>query len=373
VTALWRCTQLCEVRISATGFPSPSGIDELMKILLVAPIDETVPPVAYGGIEQVVHLLDHDLTARGHNVTLLASSGSVAASRLIPITDEPIERPHNDREAEYVTAIKHQAVQRVATVLADERPDIVLNHSWRVLDTLTSYSSLTTVHFPLDTEPYRSIFLTKKHAAYISISNAQKRDALNLLFVATIYNGIDVAAMPYSGQQGDYLAFLGRVSPEKGLDIAIRTAQRIGIPLRIAAKLDHVHVPWFHDVILPLAQRGGVEFVGEITASQKGPFLSRAIALLHPSRCNEPFGLAVVEAMACGTPVVALNRGAAIEIIQHGYTGFVVDNEAGIWTAIKNLHKIERSACREHAASRFDRHRMAEEYEKFALAHLAKQ
>jgi glycosyltransferase involved in cell wall biosynthesis len=338
-----------------------------MRIILVAPIEETVPPAAYGGIEQMVHLLDHDLTARGHQVTLLASGGSSASSRLVPLAAEPLGRPGTEREVESFRAMKDQAARSAATVIADERPDIVLNHSWRVLDYLGSCLSLTTVHFPLDTEPYRSVFLARKHAVYVSISNAQRRGVRSLMFAGTVYNGIDVATFPYSAAQGDYLAFLGRVSPEKGLDIAIRVAQRAGIPLKVAAKLDLAHRPWFHDVITPLVRRGGVELVGEIPAHQKGPFLAGAIALLHPSRWSEPFGLAAVEAMACGTPVLALNRGAAAEIVQPSRTGFVVDDEAGLIAAIAHLERIDRSACREHAASRFDRRRMAEEYEKLAL------
>jgi glycosyltransferase involved in cell wall biosynthesis len=338
-----------------------------MRIILVAPIEETVPPVAYGGIEQVVHLLDHDLVARGHEVTLLASGGSSAARRLIPLAEKALGRPKSESERSAFPALKNQAAQLAATIIAEERPDIVLNHSRRLLDCLRTNPSLTTVHFPLDVEPYRGTFFARNHATFVAISKAQRRDGCGLRFAGTVYNGVDVAAFPYRASHGTYLAFLGRMSPEKGLDIAIRVAQQAGIPLKVAAKLDIAERLWFDDVIVPLLGHGGVELVGEITARDKGAFLADALALLHPSRWSEPFGLAAVEAMACGTPVLTLNRGAAAEIVQNGHTGFVVDDEAALVSAIDGLNRIERVACRQHVASRFDRRLMAEEYEQLAL------
>jgi glycosyltransferase involved in cell wall biosynthesis len=338
-----------------------------MRIALVAPVEETVPPVGYGGIEDMIHHLDHELTARGHQVTLLASGGSSASCRLVPLVAGPLGRPRTQEEIESIRAMKNHCAQSAARKIAEERPEVVLNHCWRALDYLGAFPSLTTVHYPLDTEPYRGIFFARKHAAYVSISNAQRRDGYGLTFAGTVYNGVDIEAFPYSPVQGDYLAFLGRISPDKGLDIAIRVAQTVGIPLKVAAKLDLVDRRWFEEVIVPLLQHGGVELIGEIPRNQKGHFLACAIALLHPSRWSEPFGLAAVEAMACGTPVLALNRGAAAEIIQHGRTGFVVDDEAGLIANIDNLTLIDRSVCQRHAASNFGRGRMAERYEELAV------
>jgi glycosyltransferase involved in cell wall biosynthesis len=209
--------------------------------------------------------------------------------------------------------------------------------------------------------------LARDHATYISISAAQRRSAPGLRFAGTVYNGIDVASFPFSADRGSYLAFLGRVSPDKGLDIAIRTAQEVGVLLKIAAKVDVAQRPWFDEVIAPLVKRGGVDLIGEITAGEKGQFLKGALALMHPSRWSEPFGLAVVEAMACGFPVLTLNRGAAAELVEHGRTGFVVDDETALASAIGDLHQIDRSACRSHVAAKFDRRLMAEQYEKLAL------
>jgi glycosyltransferase involved in cell wall biosynthesis len=263
--------------------------------------------------------------------------------------------------------LKDQAARRAAEIISDERPDIVLNHSWRLLAYLRTDTSLTTIHFPLDAEPYRAIFFARNYATYVAISSAQRRDGHGLRFAGTVYNGVDVAALPYSAGRGNYFAFLGRISPKKGLDIAIRVAQQVGILLKVAAKLDIADRAWFNDVISPLVDRGGVELVGEITAADKAAFLGGALALLHPSRWSEPFGLAAVEAMACGTPVLTLNRGAAAEIVQDGRTGFVVNDEAALVSAVDCLAKIERSACREHVASRFDRRLMAAQYEQLAL------
>jgi glycosyltransferase involved in cell wall biosynthesis len=338
-----------------------------MRIFLVAPIEETVPPVAYGGIEQVVHLLDHDMTARGHQVTLLASGGSSASSRLIPLVAKPLGRPATSEEAENFPVLKDRAARYAASVIAEEHPDIVLNHSWRVLDYLDRSPTLTTVHFPLDAGPYREVFFARRHAAYVSISYSQRRDGHGLAFEGTVHNGIDVEAFPYSPAQGGYLAYLGRISPEKGLDIAIRVARKAGIPLKVAAKLDIANGRWFEEVIVPLIHGGDVELVGEISGHQKGTFLSGAMALLHPSRWSEPFGLAAVEAMACGTPVLALNRGAAAEIVDHGRTGFIAEDEDGLVSSLKRVSSIERPACRRHAAQRFGRQQMAERYEKLAL------
>lgn len=344
-----------------------------MRIVLVAPIDETVPPTAYGGIEQMVHFLDHDLAARGHQVTLLASEGSSSPNRLFFISPRPSQRPLDDEGLISVRALKLQAARRAAEIIIDENPDVVLNHSWRLLDCVRRDALLTTIHFPLDAEPYRSTFLARNHAQYVAISHAQRGGGHGLKFVGTIHNGVDSSALPYCPEPGSYLAFLGRISPVKGLDIAIRVAQRVGIPLKVAAKLDYIDRAWFDDVISPLLNRGGVEFLGEITASDKGAFLGGALALLHPSRWSEPFGLAAVEAMACGTPVLTLRRGAAAEVVQNGVTGFVVDEEDGLVRAVDHLKQIARKACRDWVVSRFDRRIMADKYEQISCEALSRQ
>jgi glycosyltransferase involved in cell wall biosynthesis len=342
-----------------------------MRIALVAPVDETVPPTAYGGIEQVVSLLDADLAARDHDVLLLASGGSSSAGRLIPLTSGPLASRRSDNGKLDLVPSKVEAMRRAGAILRHERPDVVLSHSWRLLDHLDDLNRpvLTTIHYALDAEPYRSNFLARADATFVSISRSQQVALPALRFAGNVYNGIDVASLPFRDPPDDYLAFLGRVSPDKGLDIAIRVAQKAGMQLKVAAKLDPEWRPWFEAVIAPLVRRGGVELLGEISSADKGPFLAGAVGLLHPSRWSEPFGLAAVEAMACGTPVLTLRRGAAEEVVVDGETGFVTDREAELSAAVERLDSLDRAACRRHVETRFGRARMVEGYER--LAHKA--
>jgi glycosyltransferase involved in cell wall biosynthesis len=337
-----------------------------MKIAIIAPVEETVPPRAYGGIEHVVHLLEHDLATAGHDVTLLASGGSSATGRLVTLTDGPLGVPGTARRVEQFRVIKQQAALRAARVIADEQPDIVLNHTWRAIEHLGAQPALTTIHYPLDHGEWRAVFAARSAAAYVSISYAQRRQAPALSFAGNVYNGIAVESFPFADRGGAYLAFLGRACPEKGLDLAIVAAQRAGMPLRAAAKVDESQRRWFDAVIEPLIRRGHVEFIGEISSREKGAFLAGAAGLLHPSRWSEPFGLAMVEAMACGTPVIALDRGAVSEIVEDARTGFIVEDEDGLAAAVGRLVEIERSACRNHVLSRFDRRQMCAGYEKLA-------
>jgi glycosyltransferase involved in cell wall biosynthesis len=340
-----------------------------VRIALVAPVDEPIPPRTYGGIEEVVHLLDRGLTGRGHDVVLLASGGSESHGVLVPLTDRWMTEVGRDRrDTGEVEARKEAAAQRAADLLAELHVDVVLNHSWRLIDHLSAVQCpvLTTVHYPLDAGRYRSVFLARQHATYVSISWSQQRALDSLRFAANIYNGIDLDTLPFSPRPEGYLAFLGRASPDKGLDLAIRTAQEVGLPLRVAAKIDGADRPWYNDVVVPLLGDGGVDMIGEVNAAERAALLGGADALLHPSRWSEPFGLAAVEAMACGTPVVALNRGASGEVIGHGTSGVVVDDESALSDAVADALVLSRAACRAHVASRFSHARMVAEYEQLA-------
>ena len=211
------------------------------------------------------------------------------------------------------------------------------------------------------------MFLARSQALYISISWSQQRALDSLRFAGNIYNGIDLDSLPFSARSDGYLAFLGRVAPEKGLDLAIRAARDVGLPILVAAKLDGIHQDWFDAVVAPLLRSEGVTFIGEVNAAGRARLLAGAIALLHPSRWSEPFGLAAVEAMSCGTPVVALRRGAADEVIEHGASGIVVDDEDELAGGVRRALLLDRVACRAHVASRFSHLRMATEYEELAF------
>ena len=339
-----------------------------MRIALVAPVDESIPPRTYGGIEGIVHLLDRGLATRGHDVILLASGGSLSSGRLVLLTDAPIRAEGRDQDPAEVVVRKEAAAGRAARLLADLGVDVVLNHSWRLIDHLDSpsYPVVTTVHYPLDADPYRSVFLARPQATYVSVSWSQQRGIDSLRFIGNVYNGIDLAAHPFSARANGYLAFLGRVSPDKGLDLAIRVAQAVEMPLLVAAKIDQTQRPWFDAVIAPLLHGGGVELIGEVNAAERAALLGGANALMHPSRWSEPFGLAAVEAMACGTPVVALRRGAADEVIGHGSSGIVVDDESELANAVTRALGLSRVACRAHVEARFTHERMAAEYEELA-------
>ena len=344
-----------------------------MRIALVAPVEERIPPTTYGGIETVVHLLDGALAERGHEVVLLASGGSKSHGRLLPLTDAPISAEGRDIDPEHVVQKKETSARLAAELLADLHVDVVLNHSWRLIDHLDRPPCpvLTTVHYPLDRDPYRSIFLARSHASYVSISWSQQRAIEgSLRFAGNVYNGIDLEALPFSARANGYLAFLGRVSPEKGLDLAIRAARKLALPIVVAAKLDRVYQGWFDAVIAPVLRGDGVEFIGEVDAAQRAQLLGGAMALLHPSRWSEPFGLAAIEAMACGTPVVALRRGAAAEVIDHGTSGIIVDDEDKLAAGVRRALLLDRVACRAHVASRFSHLRMAAEYEELAFSAL---
>ena len=339
-----------------------------MRIALVAPVEELVPPKTYGGIEAIVHLLDRALAHRGHDVILLASGGSESHGRLVPLTDAPIAADGRDQDPDDVVRRKESAARQAAELLPTLNVDVVLNHSWRLIDHLDAPSCpvLTTVHYPLDREPYRSVFLARPQATYVSVSWSQQRAVDGLRFAGNVYNGVDLDALPFSTRSEGYLAFLGRVSPDKGLDLAIRVAREVGLPLRVAAKLDGTQRPWFDTVIAPLLRGKGVELIGEVNAAERARLLGGALALVHPSRWAEPFGLAAVEAMACGTPVVALRRGAADEVIEHGTSGFIVDDENELAGAVRSALLLSRVACRAHVAMRFTYTRMAAEYENLA-------
>ncbi|MCQ8278955.1 glycosyltransferase family 4 protein [Acetobacteraceae bacterium KSS8] len=336
-----------------------------MRIAQIAPLHEAVPPKLYGGTERVVSFLTEELVSMGHEVTLFASGDSVTnanlhacwprALRLDPAIRDPIA-PHM------------LMMENVARAL--DQFDVLHFHMdyWP----FTHFSRqnkpfLTTMHGRLDLPELQPVFAAFPQVPVVSISDAQRRPLPQAHFVGTVLHGLPINLLTPQGDPDgadrSYLAFLGRICPEKGVDKAIRIARAAGIPLKIAAKVDVVDVHYFEDVIKPLLGEG-VELIGEINDAQKPAFLSGARALLMPIDWPEPFGLVMIEAMACGTPVIAFNRGSVPEVIEDGLTGLVVENEQEAIAGIERLNNFSFKAIRERFEQRFTARRMADDYLK---------
>jgi glycosyltransferase involved in cell wall biosynthesis len=338
-----------------------------VRIALVAPVEEAVPPERYGGIEAVVHELAEGMAARGHEVTLLASADSrVHGSTLVALRPDALRSNPGYADGELLERSKAAAAETAARILRDLRPDIVHNHMWRLLRFRDRIASpmVTTVHYPLDDAHGRGGFAEAREGPYVSISLSQQRSAPHLCFVANVYNGVDVESFEPSFEQGGGLLFLGRLTQDKGVDLAIRVAQTLGMPLTIAAKLVDDERHYFDHSIWPFVDGVQIRYVGEVDQRTKRSLLRGARALLYPVRWSEPFGLAMVEAMACGTPVVAFNRGGVSEVVAHGRTGYVVDSLDAMIDAVGHVDRLSRRACREHVEERFTAAHMVDNYEQ---------
>jgi len=331
-----------------------------MRIAQIAPLHEAVPPKLYGGTERVVSYLAEELVAQGHEVTLFASGDSVTSARLKPVWPEALRLSPtlSDTNAPHVLLI--ETARREAGDF-----DIMHFHvdywPFSLFDRQRT-PFVTTLHGRLDSPELQPVFDAFPHVPIVSISDAQRRPLPRAHYVGTVYHGLPEDLLTPQPLCQDYLAFLGRITPEKGPDKAIRIARACGIPLKIAAKVDRVDQSYFEAVIRPMLAGGGVEMVGEINDRQKPEFLSGAIGLLMPIDWPEPFGLVMIEAMACGTPVIAFNCGSVPEIVEHGLTGFIVEDEQGAAAAVKQLASLSRSAVRARFESRFTARRMAEDY-----------
>ncbi|MBV9252466.1 MAG: glycosyltransferase family 4 protein [Acetobacteraceae bacterium] len=331
-----------------------------MRIAQIAPLHEAVPPKLYGGTERVVSFLTEELVAQGHDVTLFASGDSVTSARLEPIWPRALRLDPAIRDPIAPHMLLMEAVRRKA-----DEFDVLHFHMdyWSFsLFGRQRTPFVTTMHGRLDLAELQPVFNTFPHVPTVSISAAQRRPLPQARYVATVHHGLpENLLVPQPGKQ-DYLAFLGRIAPEKGPDKAIRIARACGIKLKIAAKVDRVDQVYFETVIRPMLADGGVEMIGEINDAQKPAFLSGAHALLFPVDWPEPFGLVMIEAMACGTPVIAFDRGSVPEVIDHGVTGFIVHDEASAVAALGRLGELDRVTVRRTFDRRFTARRMAEDY-----------
>lgn len=331
-----------------------------MKIAQVAPLHESVPPKAYGGTERVVSYLTEELVRQGHDVTLFASGDSETTARLVPVTEKSLrlDADCGDPLAHHVRLVD-QVARR-----ANEF-DVIHFHTDYLhfpLMRQVAVPHVTTLHGRLDIPDLKPLFREFGEVPVVSISHDQRRPLPTANWQATVYNGIPADLYRFHPEPGGYLAFLGRISPEKRVDRAIEIATRMEMELLIAAKVDRVDRDYFESQIKPMLRHPLVHFIGEIGDHEKDNFLGNARALLFPVDWPEPFGLVMIEAMACGTPVIAYRRGSVPEVMRDGETGFVVDNEFEAVEALRRLDQIDRRRCRRVFEERFSAERMARDY-----------
>jgi glycosyltransferase involved in cell wall biosynthesis len=338
-----------------------------MKIALLAPFEETVPPLKYGGIEVVVYNLAEELTKMGHAVTVLASGDSHTSAKLAKCVPKAIRTLRLARIPKTRVALNYQGLAKAIEIINNGNFDIVHNHfGWPLLlfENLINCPIVTTLHGTLAEATEKLMYDQYRESFYISISDSQRRHGPNLNYLVTVYNGIDVDAFAYSAKPGSYLAFLGRISPEKGPAYAIEIAKKTSQKLIIAAKIDPVDEQYFTEFVEPLIDGDQISFIGEIDHQAKVDLLKNARALLSPLQWDEPFGLVNIEAMACGTPVVAINRGSMPEIIVNKKTGYLCSNIDEMIDSMSRINRISRAACRRHVEENFSSKLMAERYLK---------
>jgi len=331
-----------------------------MHIAQVAPLTEAIPPKLYGGTERVVSWLTEELIALGHDVTLFASGDSQTSARLEAVWPRALRLDGAVRDP---NALHMMMLERVYRAASDF--DFLHCHLDYYPFSLFSRQAtpfVTTLHGRLDLPEHQPVFDTFSSVPVVSISNSQRRPLPQANWVRTVYHGLPADLLTPRPIKPSYFAFLGRIAPEKGFDRAIRIAQHCGVPLKVAAKVDKVDEDYYNDQIKPLMASAQVEYIGEIGDKDKSEFLSGAVALLVPIDWPEPFGLVMIEAMACGTPVIAFNRGSVPEVIEDGLTGFVVEDVHGAVGAVDRLGHLSREKIRRRFEERFTARRMAQDY-----------
>jgi glycosyltransferase involved in cell wall biosynthesis len=332
-----------------------------MRIAQIAPLMESIPPRLYGGSERIASYLTEELVAQGHDVTLFASGQSITAAKLVPCCAQPLRLNPAVRD---VIPYYMMMLDKVRSMAAEF--DVLHFHIDQFHFPIfhdQAQRTVTTLHGRQDLHDIKHLYAGFPEMPLVSISNAQRAPIPNANFIDTVYHGLPPGLLaPALRTSGGYLAFIGRISPEKGIDRAIAIARTVGIPLRIAAKVDRVDEAYFRSEIEPLLQGPGVEYIGEIDDRHKSKFLGEACALLFPIAWPEPFGLAMIEAMACGTPVLAFRRGAVCEVVDEGVTGHVVDDMEEAVGMLERVLVLDRGRVRQRFEERFLVSRMAHDY-----------
>ena len=331
-----------------------------MRIAQIAPLTESVPPRTYGGTERVVSYLTEELMAMGHDVTLFASGDSVTSAKLESAWPVALRFDATLKDAMAPQMLLMEKVYQQAHMF-----DVLHCHlDYWPFSLLSRQSTpyLTTLHGRLDLPELTRVYDCFEDAPLVSISDAQRRPLPRANFVATVHHGLPPNLLTPQPMTRDYLAFLGRICPEKSPDRAIRIARASGMKLKIAAKVDRVDREYFENSIRPMIDGDQIEMIGEIGDAEKPAFLSGAKALLLPIDWPEPFGLVMIEAMACGTPTIAFPAGSVPEVIDHGVTGYIVHDENAAVGAVSRLDRLNASAIRDRFETRFTARRMAEDY-----------
>jgi glycosyltransferase involved in cell wall biosynthesis len=333
-----------------------------MRIAQIAPIVESVPPKKYGGTERVMHALVEELVSRGHKVTLFATGDSLTSAQLVSVF------PKSLRELRARDLYHANPYTMTHIGYAYERQnefDIIHDHNDYFSMPIANISHtpvVMTAHGAFNSETIR-VYQKLRNPYLVTISEAQGKGYPSLHYAGTVYNGLKMEDYPFSEEHDSYLLFVGRISMEKGVHYAIEAAKYLNLPLIIAAKLDDADRSYFEQYVKP-GLTEDIKWVGEVDEMERNRLMSRAMAFLHPVTWREPFGLTLIEAMACGCPVVAFSRGSIPEIVQDGKTGFVVADIEGMLDAVPNIGKIKRQDCRNFALENFSAKKMADGYEK---------
>lgn len=333
----------------------------MLRIAQVAPLVETVPPQGYGGTERVVAALCDELVLQGHEVTLFAAAGSLTNAALAPMRSRPL-REDNAISCGFI-ASQINMLSRVEKIA--DTFDIIHFHTQLMHFPIFKdhcARCITTLHTQPDTEDILECYRVWSQYSLVAISESHRSSMIGLNWLGVVNNGLPSSRFAQGDGLAGYLAFVGYLSPDKGAHTAISIAQKANRTLKIAARIDGANLPYFKNVLLPKFDDPQVHFVGEISDTQKSDFLGGAAALLFPISRPEPFGLVMIEAMACGTPVVAFRRGSVEEIVEHGGNGFVVDNEKEAIEAISMIDQIDRLEVRRSFENKFGSDKMAASY-----------